>query len=309
MNEAQHPPPSTTQYGAQDDSNSHSDTEYLEKSKSVTSENQCNLAKPSVAPTAMRRIYGPALPPISHAEVGSKPLDLDARNDNSTDSDDDYGPSLPSFHGSIAYSSVSSKETIKEQSYNSQNNERLDSTSKLKRAEWMLTPPSSSDLTTRVDPTKLKSRKFTSGRGTKRPAEASGISTIWTETPEEKRQRLEDEVLGRKDVISTISSLKSTTNLSELAHNTQSAKEREATKEQISKYNKQNRNKSLFEERKAAQDRGELEVLNDDDPSCRAFDKEKDMALGGRHINTTKRNQLLMHAKNFGNRFQEGKYL
>ncbi|POS85832.1 hypothetical protein EPUL_004087 [Erysiphe pulchra] len=308
IDEIQRPSQPTKQFGGQSDSNSHSSIDYLKNSTIVTIESQSNLVKPSTAASITRRIFGPALPPTLQAELQSKSLNSGTGNDNSTDSEEDYGPSLPPSHDSITYSSVISQETNKEQPCNSQN-EKLDSTSKLKRAEWMLTPPTSSDLTTRFDPTKLKSRKFTSGRGTKRPAEASGVSTIWTETPEEKRQRLEDEVLGRKDAISSSSSLKATTNPSELARSTQSAKEREATKEQIYKYNKQNRNKSLFEERKAAQDRGELEILEDDDPSRRVFDKEKDMALGGKHINTAKRKQLLMHATNFGNRFQEGKYL
>lgn len=309
INEIRHPPQSTIQCDVHDDSNPYSSTDYLEDPTPVTTEDQCKLVKPSLAPSPPRRIFGPTIPSILQAELESRPLDSDARNDDSTDSDDDFGPSLPSSHDSFIYSNVISKETFKEQPYKSNNKEKLCSTSKLKRAEWMLTPPTSSDLTTRVDPTKLKNRKFTSGRGTKRLCEVSGISTIWTETPEEKRQRLEDEVLGRRDALSSLSSSKTTINPTELARGTMSAKEELATKEQICKYNKQNRNKSLLEERKAAQDRGELEALEDDDPSHREFDREKDMALGGRHINTANRKQLLMHATNFGNRFQEGKFL
>jgi hypothetical protein len=68
---------------------------------------------------------------------------------------------------------------------------------KPKREEWMLVPPKDEDWSSRVDPTKLRNRKFNTGKGAKAPAQKSGgVSSIWTETPEEKRQRLADEVMG-----------------------------------------------------------------------------------------------------------------
>jgi hypothetical protein len=62
----------------------------------------------------------------------------------------------------------------------------------------MIVPPKSEDWAMKVDPTKIKNRKFQTGKGAKAPSRAGGDSTLWTETPEEKRQRLEDEVMGRK---------------------------------------------------------------------------------------------------------------
>src|SRR5437764_1189639 len=68
---------------------------------------------------------------------------------------------------------------------------------KPKREEWMLAPPKHGDWTTRVDPTKLRNRKFNTGKGAKAPTHGSGeMGSLWTETPEEKRKRLEEEVLG-----------------------------------------------------------------------------------------------------------------
>ena len=68
---------------------------------------------------------------------------------------------------------------------------------KLRREEWMLVPPKQDDWTSRVDPTKLRNRKFNTGMGAKAPpAKSGGNNELWTETPEQRRQRLADEVMG-----------------------------------------------------------------------------------------------------------------
>ena len=45
-----------------------------------------------------------------------------------------------------------------------------------------------------LDPTKLKARQFGRGSGSTRDTDSS----LWTETPAERQQRLADEVSGRK---------------------------------------------------------------------------------------------------------------
>ena len=75
---------------------------------------------------------------------------------------------------------------------------------KPQREEWMLVPPKQDDLA-RVDPTKLRNRKFNTGKGAKAPAAKSGgDNALWTETAEQKRQRLEDEVMGVKQPATSV---------------------------------------------------------------------------------------------------------
>ena len=68
-----------------------------------------------------------------------------------------------------------------------------------KRDTWMLVPPKQDDLSSRFDPSKLRNRKFNTGKGAKAPSSlhaGRGDNALWTETAEQKRQRLEDEVMG-----------------------------------------------------------------------------------------------------------------
>ena len=245
---------------------------------------------PSAQPPAPpKRVLGPAPPPANLAEMPSHP----ANPDSDDSSDDDYGPSLPPAPGSAAAALLQQRAQDEQRALVSA--ERAEA-AKPQRADWMLAPPSDSDWTSRVDPTKLKNRKFASGKGSKAPAEKSGVSAIWTETPEEKRQRLEDEVLGRKDKGAS-SSAKS--------RGTEDSREDRETARRIKEYNERNRNKSLMDE---VSERGGGGKEKEDDPSKRGFDREKDMALGGRLGHGAKK-EMLAKAADFGSRFQKGRYL
>lgn len=168
-----------------------------------------------------RRVLGPSLPPPvaaaldERASFESPPQEKkepkeapkaqnNNANDNGSDSDsdsDDFGPSLPPAGGGRTRDDghddgghfaglLSTDETGA-------------ADEKPKREDWMLVPPSELDWGSRVDPTKLKNRKFNTGRGAKGPSRSGGggdggENTLWTETPEQRRKRLEDEVMGVK---------------------------------------------------------------------------------------------------------------
>lgn len=65
----------------------------------------------------------------------------------------------------------------------------------LQRDDWMMMPPTQDGLLARMDPTKLRPGKFRSGKAAGGPA-SGGIESTWTETPDQKRKRLENEMLG-----------------------------------------------------------------------------------------------------------------
>ncbi|RDL42532.1 Uncharacterized protein BP5553_02511 [Venustampulla echinocandica] len=238
-----------------------------------------------------RRVLGPAPPPAPLSEMPSHSANADESSDS--DSEDDYGPSLPPAPGSAAAAKLQYEQEQEQQQ------ERLQASqpTKPQRDEWMILPPTDSDRSSRVDPTNLKNRKFASGKSAKSAAAAAGgISSMWTETPEEKRKRLEDEVLGRVEP-----SLNSTGGAKT---GRMESKEDEETARRIREYNERNRGKSLADQRQ--KDGGQKE--EEDDPSKRGFDREKDMALGGRVGHVQKR-EMLAKASDFGSRFQKGRYL
>lgn len=249
-----------------------------------------SLPPSTTAGAAPRRVLGPAPPPASLSERPPQDPDSDS-------SDDDYGPSLPPAPGSAAAAGQTSALRARETARATAT--AAESSSAPKRADWMLVPRTSDDWTSRVDPTKLKTRKFASGKGAKAPGEKSGISAIWTETPEEKRQRLEDEVLGRKEVATN-----SGKGRGEERKTGGDEEEQAAIAKRIREYNEKNRGKSLVEQH-TGRGAGKEE---EDDPSQRGFDKEKDMGLGGR-IGHVQKQDMLRRAGDFGSRFERGKFL
>ncbi|CAD6441855.1 7639e526-d7aa-4d30-8a47-7c1795a3d209 [Sclerotinia trifoliorum] len=259
----------------------------IESSDDDDSYGPSSIKNQSMAVPPPKRVLGPALPPASLAERPSYPPNSDS------DSDSDYGPSLPPAAGSTAAIALENQRAQEAQAAAAKSNEP----SKPQRPDWMLAPPTSSDWTSKIDPTKLKARKFAGGKGAKAPGEKTGVSAIWTETPEEKRQRLEDAVLGRQD--SDTSS----------ARTRVETKVDEETDKTVREYNAKNRGKSLYEahaDGSVVAGKGKKE--EEDDPSQRGFDREKDMALGGR-LGHAKKKELLNRAADFGSRFQKGSYL
>ena len=154
---------------------------------------------PGVDEYKKRRVLGPSLPPapLDQMPAASPNKTPAAPQDESSSDESDFGPAPgppveSSGTGPIFPHRVDQTEE----------HERV--SSKPQREEWMLAPPTHGDWTSRVDPTKLRNRKFNTGKGARAPNQSrSADNRLWTETPEQKRQRLEDEVLGKKKVAQT----------------------------------------------------------------------------------------------------------
>ncbi|RAH82286.1 hypothetical protein BO86DRAFT_388996 [Aspergillus japonicus CBS 114.51] len=161
----------------------------------------------------------------------------------------------------------------------------------------MLEPLEPSDRTARVDPTRLRNRRFQSGpRAGHAGAAGGGVDVTWTETPEQKMKRLQDEVLGvqaprNHDAGAAAAGGKQT----------QPSK---AMQEQIRRYNEEKRR----EDAAAREKHRTLPKEEEDDPSKRAFDREKDMGLAGK-ISHAQRREMISKAADFGSRFSSGRFL
>ena len=237
--------------------------------------------------TEPRRVIGPAPPPADLLELPPTAPEPDAEDSSS---DDDFGPSLPPSPGSTKHEAERKRQQTLDEDFATK-----EAAKKPQREEWMLVPPKQGDWTSKVDPTKLRSRKFNSGKGAKAPSQGGSSETsLWSETPEQKRQRLEDEIMG----------LKKPAQLGpEEKRDTRQEEEARETERRIREYNEKNRGGSLYSEHKKA---GPKE--KEDDPSARAFDREKDIGLGQK-IGHAQKRELLNKAKDFGSRFSGGSYL
>ncbi|KAK2073958.1 hypothetical protein P8C59_008195 [Phyllachora maydis] len=180
-----------------------------------------------------------------------------------------------------------------------------------RRDDWMLAPPTARGYQV-TDPTKLKNRKFASGRSARDGGASGGVSSIWTETPEEKARRVANRVLGREEDSGSGSGSGSAGARKEKDR----ARAKDAAEEAwVREYTEQTRGRSLYEEHQMRQ-RPKTDaapgaaprVEEEDDPSKRAFDREKDMGLSVK-ISGSQRKELLNRAAEFGGRFHKGSYL
>jgi hypothetical protein len=228
------------------------------------------------------RVVGPAAPPA--------PLDQRPPNppeDDSDSSDDDFGPAPPpvganvTFHddASIGKSAFDTEPRFTEQPKRAQ------------RDDWMTMPPTQDDLAARMDPTKMRARKFNTGKSS---GSGGGMSSAWTETPEEKLKRLQDEAMG----------ITTPANAAPATHESKKSKEEERRARRMREKIDAARGKSLVEQHEAKGTGKDKE----DDPSKRAFDYEKDMAVIGTANHKQKR-EIITKSKGFGDRFASGSFL
>ena len=247
------------------------------------------LPAPGSSSLKRRKVLGPSLPPAPLDERPTSPLQpqpiSSVENDSDSDSDSSLGPTLPS--------AISNHDEMHDASTSLAEEVIPNAGAALERPDWMLRPPSPTSWTSRIDTTKLRSRKFATGKPSN-PAPArdtGGISETWTETVAQKQQRLQDEVLG----------VKAPSALGEGVAEQERKRKKQLKEEEKRRREAGEKGPSLYERHQNKAGVKEKE----DDPSARAFDREKDIA-GGMKIGHGKRKELLRNAKGFGGRFEGG---
>ncbi|KAK3714642.1 hypothetical protein LTR37_007622 [Vermiconidia calcicola] len=233
-----------------------------------------------------RRVVGPAMPPTPLDERPSEPPN--SALDSDSDDDDGFGPSLPPDGTDGALDQDDNDNTTSTSA-------AAPSEDKLQRDEWMMMPPKQDDLAARLDPTRQRPRTFNTGKGARGPSTAADDRSTWNETPEQKRKRLADEMMG----ISKPSSVGP-----QKPASTSNARKDEAAAQKIREHTEKTRGPSLIDQHK----REKGAEAEDDDPSKRSFDREKDMGAGMR-IGDTQRQQMLSKASDFSSKFSGGSYL
>jgi hypothetical protein len=251
-------------------------------SRSSSEESDAGPAPPPASRPA--RVVGPAPPP---APLDQRPPNPPQDDSDSDSSDDDFGPAPPPAGASTSYNDDSS---MGKSAFDVEP-QFTDQPKKAQRDDWMTLPPTQDDLAARMDPTKMRARKFNTGKSS---GAGGGMSSAWTETPEQKLKRLQDEAMG----ISTPANSAPPTNESKKSK--EDARRERKMREKIDAA----RGKSLVEQH-AEKGTGKVK---EDDPSKRAFDYEKDMAVIGT-ANHKQRRELLNKSKSFGDRFASGSFL
>jgi len=256
--------------------------------------------------------YGPALPPhLAAARAETRPEAISqapprrtigpsfpqqsARYDSDS-SDDGVGPK-PSAAPLVESDGVA--EFLESEQRRKDDLEGVGKSKALKREEWMLAPPSSSDLLGSLDPKKLRQTKKTFSAATSTSRDTKIDNTLWTETPAERQKRLAEEMSGKRK--------RATNDNAEISQEEAAEKRRkvladEEMRRKVDEYNKTSRGKALVDVHAS-----KIAKEKKDEESPGIWDHTRDMSLGGRLMDDQKRNQMIAEAKGLSDRFGSGK--
>jgi hypothetical protein len=236
---------------------------------------------PSLPKRSIASTIGPSMPPSTIPIPPPQPTD--------SDSDEEIGPSISSMMTAAESAEFDRKQAIQRLSRTTPpptTKSTTKSEPKLQRDAWMLAPTSREDWVNTLDASKFKARTFNQSKS----VHGNADHTLWTETPQERAQRVEDEKAGRRPKKSAS------------AEEDEGREERMERDRRIKEYNERTRGASLMDRHNATK------KPEEDDPSKRAFDWEKDIA-GGTTLGFKDRNQMMERAKNLDSKFSGGHYL
>lgn len=240
----------------------------------------------ALGPSSPKGSIGPSIGPSLPSATSATPPAEDS------DSDDEIGPSISAMMTPAEAAEYDRQQAIERLSRGPQSSTADTSKRpepKLQRDSWMLAPTSRQDWMNTLDASKFKARTFNQSKSGMNQGNAD--HTSWTETPQERAQRIEDEAAGRRPKPSELKE--------------EDEIEREQRKERdrrIKEYNERTRGPSLMERHTAVKN------TEEDDPSKRAFDWQKDIA-GGKTLGFKERNKMIERAKNLDSKYSGGHYL
>lgn len=231
-----------------------------------------------------KRVQGPSFP-------GAAP-----RAHYDDDSDEDVGP-MPLPAGVYVEEKDGVAEFLEKEERRRKQIEEASKPKTLQREEWMLKPPSSSDLLASIDPTKLtKPRQFARTSAPSRDVDNS----LWTETPAERQARLADEVSGKRR--RAVNADPDMTEEKALEARKRARYEEEIRKG-VEQHTKRARGAALLDQHA---EKTKTEKKKDDEPPA-FWDHSRDMALGGRLMDDSTRNKFINDARGLSDRFGSGK--
>ncbi|KAI0825270.1 hypothetical protein BC628DRAFT_1374328 [Trametes gibbosa] len=238
-----------------------------------------------------KKVLGPTLPPSA---AGPRYEEED------DDDDDDVGP-RPLPQGYVEEEKDGVQEFLEREERRRKQIEEASKPKAPKREEWMLVPPSSSDLLASIDPTKLtKPRQFARTAQPSRNADNS----LWTETPAERQQRIADEVAGKR---------RRAADVDHADEDDPDVRKRRKYEEEVRRgveeHTRKVRGATLLtqHERVSAAKEAEKVQTGDKDEPPAFWDHGRDMSLGGRLMDDTTRDKFIREAKGLGDRFGSGK--
>ncbi|KAG0701962.1 hypothetical protein DFH29DRAFT_1048898 [Suillus ampliporus] len=254
---------------------------------------------------AAARTAGPSLPSKSESKLSNTPPPKRqyvgpslprSQTYSDDDSDSDVGPQpLPAAYASRVEGKSGVEEFLEREERRRKLQEEASKPKKLERQEWMLVPPKSGDLLASLDPTKARPRQFARSSA---PSRDNSGSSLWTETPAEKQQRLADEVAGRK---------RRAANAEPEEESHDAAKRRRRDQEirrGVEEHTRKARGSALVE---THIDREKEEEKHKQSEPSVIWDHERDMSLGGRLMDDKQRQKMLRDAKGLGERFGSGR--
>ena len=228
--------------------------------------------------------------------------------------DDDFGPSLPPPPSKTT--SASDHPTHSSPSTTSPSDPNPSAAAPTRDA-WMLVPPTGADWSSssHVDPTKLKNRRFNTSKSAKGPnpsTQGANTPSIWHETPAEKAARLQREVLGISPAPPPLPPAGQ--------QQRNSSATTTATGPPSAPPLPQQRGPALYDARSSSSAKNRTsragvtgqkgkegeEEEREDDPSARAFDREKDMSLGLKISSSQRREILHKSREGIQSRFAAG---